>query len=486
MGGVSIMTETMHLTTEQQAVVDYAKQVTASELILIDSVAGSGKTTLLKAIAKELGSQPGLYLAYNKAIAAESSKKFPKNVDCRTTHSLAYKATVVPMRLKVGFFGPKQIDDKIPYNDKYLLAEDIREFCLSKHLTYEDYAEANGRPNTALANRYLTLMAEGKIECTHDFYLKFFHKMLAEGSIDQTQYNLIMLDEAGDLNEVTLEIFKLLKGRVKVAVGDPHQNIYTFNHTINCFEQLEGEGVTFKLSRSFRVPGHIAAPVEKFCQKYLNPDMEFKGVEVTDSSPDIRTRGYISRTNGGLIGKLIELNKDRTPYGLVRKAQEIFKVPLMIAGLKYQGKIYDAAYRHIQDDIDEWYENHNNIRINNPSMLGYLKSKYPEDLALGQAINLVIKHGKSGIFEAYAEAKNHENKKQDFMLLTAHSSKGLEFDEVILAPDMNNSIEVLLGELREDPKRTLYQYEKESLNLYYVACTRALVRLRNATHLVGI
>lgn len=475
----------MNLTTEQQAVVDYAKQVTSSELILIDSVAGSGKTTLLKAIAQNLGPGPGLYLAYNKAIATESSKKFPKNIDCRTTHSLAYKAAVIPMKLKVGFFGPKQIDEKIPYNDKVLLAEDIREFCLSRHLTYEEYAQAKGRPNTALANRYLTLMATAKIECTHDFYLKFFHKMLAEGSIRQSAYNLVMLDEAGDLNEVTLEIFKLLTGRVKVAVGDPHQNIYAFNHTINCFEKLAGQGKTFKLSRSFRVPNHIADPVEKFCKKYLNPEMEFKGIEIPDN-PEIVTRGYISRTNGGLIGKIIELNRDRTPYGLVRKAQEIFKVPLMVAGLKYQGKIYDAAYKHIQDDTDDWYENHNNVRVNYSSVLGYLKAKYPDDLALGQAINLVIKYGKSGIFEAYAEAKRYENSKQDFRLLTAHSSKGLEFDEVILAPDMNTSIEVLLSDIREDPDRELYPSEKESLNLYYVACTRALVRLRNAAHLVGI
>lgn len=476
----------MNLTLEQQAVVDYAKQVTSSELILIDSVAGSGKTTLLTAIAKELGPQPGLYLAYNKAIATSSSKKFPENIDCRTTHSLAYKATVVPMKLKVGFFGPKQIDDKIQFKDKHLLAEDIREFCLSKFLTYEEYAKAFNRPNTSLANKYLTLMAEGKIECTHDFYLKFFHKMLADGSINQQMYNLIMLDEAGDLNEVTLEIFKLLSGRVKVAVGDPHQNIYTFNYTINCFEELAGQGTTFKLSKSFRVPEHIAQPVERFCKKYLNPDMEFKGVEVADSAEEIVTRGYISRTNGGLISKIIELNKDRTPYGLVRKAQEIFKIPLMIAGLKYQGTIYDPAYRHLQEDVDNWYENYNNLRVNYASVLGYLKAKYPEDLALNQAINLVIKYSKSGIFDAYAEAKNHENKKQDFMLLTAHSSKGLEFDEVILATDMNNSLEPIITSLKEDPKKQLSTTEKESLNLYYVACTRALIRLRNATHLIGL
>lgn len=474
----------MNLTSEQQDVVDYAKQVTSNELILIDSVAGSGKTTLLKAIAEELEDKPGLYLAYNKAIAVSSSKKFPKNIDCRTTHSLAYKATVVPLRLQVGFFGPKQIIDRIDYREKQTLADDIREFCLSKFLTYEEYAEAYGRVNTSLANKYLTLMAEGKLECTHDFYLKMFHKMLAEDSIDQTDYNLIMLDEAGDLNEVTLEIFKLLKGKIKVAVGDPHQNIYTFNHTINCFEQLEGQGTTFKLSKSFRVPTHIAEPVEKFCQKYLNPEMSFEGIELLDE-PVVRTRGYISRTNAGLINKLIELNQDQTPYGLVRKAQEIFKVPLMVAGLKYQGTIYDVAYKHLQEDVDDWYENVNNLKTTYSSVLSYLKTKYQDDLGLCQAINLVTKHGKSGIFDAYAQAKQRENKKQDFMLLTAHSSKGLEFDEVMLAPDMNTSIEMILFEMDQDSGWIPSGTDKESLNLYYVACTRALVRLRNATHLIG-
>ena len=473
----------MKLTSEQQDVVDYITQVTADELVLIDSVAGSGKTTLLKAIAKALPGKPGMYLAYNKAIATSSSKSFPSHIDCRTTHSLAYQATVKPLKLNVGFFGPKEITEKIDYTDKYLLSEDIREFCLSQYLTYDEYAKAYSRPNTALANKYLSLMSEGKIDCTHDFYLKLFHIYLAEDKIDIEPYNLLMLDEAGDLNEVTLEIFKLLPAHIKVAVGDPHQNIYTFNHTINCFDRLKGQGKTFKLSHSFRVPSDIASSVQKFCQEYLDPDMVFKGIDVPNKP--IKTRGYISRTNGGLIGKLIELNKANTAYGLVRKAQEIFKLPLLVAGLKYQGAIYEPAYKHLQEDVDDWVEDVNNIKKSYPTALMYIKSKYPEDLALAQAINLVVTHTKKGIFDAYAEAKKHEGKKQDLMLLTAHSSKGLEFDEVILAPDMNMSIEGLLMDLDINPGAQINPLDRESLNLYYVACTRALVRLSNAIHLPG-
>ena len=477
-----------NLTTEQQEIVTYAKQADVGELILIDSVAGSGKTTLLRALADEIPGGNGLYLAYNKAIATSSQSKFPSSIDCRTTHSLAYRAVVPSLGLRVGFFGPRDITEKLSYTDKYLVAEDVKEFCLSKYLTYDAYAEDNGRVNNKVVNKYLNLMSKGAIECTHDFYLKMFHISLADDAITCPDYGLVMLDEAGDLNEVTLEIFRLLPAKLKVAVGDPHQNIYTFNHTINCFERLNDEGTTFKLSKSFRVPPHIAEPIEGFCKAYLNPDMDFVGTD--NNTTEINTRAYISRTNGGLINKMIELNNARVPYGLVRKAQEIFKVPLMVSGLKYQGKIYDPAYRHVQEEVDAWFENQDNVKHTYKTLFGYMKYKYAEDLSLMQAINLAVKHGKSGIFDAYAEAKNHENKKQDFMMLTAHSSKGLEFDEVIMAPDMNNSIEDLITELQDTARageepRELDRNEKESLNLYYVAMTRALVRLQNATHLVG-
>jgi F-box protein 18 (helicase) len=475
---------TSKLTEEQQAVVAYIQKANKSnktKLVLIDSVAGSGKTTLLKEIAENTKSNKSLYLAYNKAIATSSKDKFPSHVHCCTTHSLAYRAVVIPQKLKVGFFGYKDITEKIPYRDKAYLIEDIREFCLSAFLSYDDYAKVNGRINAPLANRYLNLMAQGLIDCTHDFYLKNFHLSLHSGDISYPEYDLLMLDEAGDLNEVTLEIFKLLPSKIKVAVGDPYQNIYTFNHTINCFDKLKGQGTTFKLSKSFRVPKKIAKPVESFCKKYLNPEMKFKGISSTTT--EIVTRGYISRTNTGLINKLIELNEDKTPYGLVRKAKEIFKVPLMVAGLKYQGKIYDPAYKQLQDDVDDWYENTNQVKVKYKTLMAYLMSEYSEDIALKQAFNLVSKHGKSGIFEAYAEATKHENKKQDFMLLTAHSGKGLEFDEVILAPDMNSSIEELLIQIALDPKKVLEPSERESLNLYYVAATRAIVTLKNAIHL---
>ena len=48
------------------------------------------------------------------------------------------------------------------------------------------------------------------------------------------------------------------------------------------------------------------------------------------------------------------------------------------------------------------------------------------------------------------------------------------------------SVEELLLEIRQDSSRKLSVAEKESLNLYYVASTRALKKLSNATHLMDM
>ena len=77
------------LTKEQKQCVEVASQ---GKDLKIKAFAGSGKTSTLVAISRELSGK-GLYLAYNKAIAVDAIKKFPSHVDCKTAHSIAYRAT---------------------------------------------------------------------------------------------------------------------------------------------------------------------------------------------------------------------------------------------------------------------------------------------------------------------------------------------------------------------------------------------------------
>ena len=440
----------------------------------------TGKTTLLVAIANAVSHTNGLYLAYNRSVAIESKRKFPSTTTCSTTHALAYQAIVKSLKLKIGTFSYRDITERIKYEQKCQIIDTVRAFCLSKYVSFTEYATQHDLPllYTKLVPKYLTLMQEGKIECTHDFYLKLFHILLHNNEIHCDPYDFVMLDEAGDLNEVTLEIFKLLPTKLRIAVGDKHQNIYMFNDTINCFKVLESQGKLFKLTKSFRVSKDIATRIEYFCKAYLDPNIEFKGTTSLDAN--IKTSAFIARTNGALIQRMIECNNDGIPYSLMRKAKEIFRLPLMICALKPQGFITDPAYKHLQTDIDLWYED-SELRTLYSNPLTYILAQYPDDLPLQQAIKLILKHRKNTIIDTYEIARKHETQQHDYVLATAHSCKGAEFDEVTLADDINTSVEKPINLLlRGVPLNALEQKQLENLNLYYVACTRAAKKLNNA------
>lgn len=467
----------MSLTQEQQAIVDYISNAKDDCLILINAVAGAGKTFLLTQIVEIVPHTSGIYLAYNKSVATEAAGKFPSSISCSTAHSLAYRGIVKALGLRVGNFSYKDISEKIAYEHKLDIIETIREFCLSSYVDFQQYAaDVELVPvKTDLCSKYLTLMYEGKIECTHDFYMKVFHMHLADGSVTYPKQDFLLVDEAGDLNEVTLEIFKLLPAKVKIAVGDSAQNIYSFNHTVNAFELLKDEGIPFRLTESFRVSASIASRIEEFCIEHISEDMRFKGQEDIDVD-NIVTTGMLSRTNAGLISAMVNLMEDNINFTLVRRAADIFKLPLTLCFLKYQGTVSDPAYRHIQADVDEWYEDAK-LRDDFKSPLLYLASLYHFDIALVSAVRLLMSKGKTTILDTYEFAKSCEKKKTNLFLATCHSVKGLEYDEVIILDDLNESVTKAL--FPEGTEMTDEDREQE-LNLYYVACSRARKSLVNA------
>lgn len=467
----------MALTDEQNKIIEFAQNATDDVLILVNAVAGSGKTFLLTELVKQVPHSSGVYLAYNKSVATEAAGKFPKTISCSTTHAMAYRATVKPYNIRVGTFTFKSITDIVTYEVKASIVDAIREFCLSHYLSFDEFAKATDYPakQTALCKKYLGLMWDGTIECTHDFYMKVFHIHLADGSIKYPKQDILMVDEAGDLNAVTLEIFKLLPAKIKIAVGDESQNIYAFNHTINAFKELKAVGTLFSLTKSFRVSDRIAERIQRFCNHYVDPTMRFSGVPVTEA--DIVTTAFIGRTNSALIGVMNDFRLNNTDYSLVRKAAEIFKLPLILCYLKYQGTISDPSYQFIQTDVDDWYESTDLKQLyKNP--LAYLAALYDFDKPLANAIKLVAFKGKQSILDTYEHAKKCEGKRTNIWLATAHSVKGLEFDAVTILDDLNQIVTSAQTDDSLDEEYKLQEY-----NLYYVACSRARKALYNATAL---
>ncbi|NBL01113.1 MAG: hypothetical protein EOM50_24580, partial [Erysipelotrichia bacterium] len=70
----------------------------------------------------------------------------------------------------------------------------------------------------------------------------------------------------------------------------------------------------------------------------------------------------------------------------------------------------------------------------------------------------------------------------NYTLATGHSCKGLEWDEVHIADDLNQSIRKVTSAVSFDPS-AISDTDREALNIYYVACTRSRIKLINATEL---
>ena len=264
------------LTKEQKQCVEVARQ---GRDVKIKAFAGSGKTSTLVAIAKELSGK-GLYLAYNKAIQTDAARKFPSHVDCKTAHSIAYRATAYQIKDRVRtlsiFDILRYMDIKRIYsyeeNDiAFLVLKLLRVFVnsdkkeIDKKFKYsgvlDDVAGKSLEETEAIKDYVIDRAAEywqacaergSTIPIEHDFYLKMYQ--LSNPDLSSV-YDFILFDECQDANPVLLDI--LLKQKCqKIYVGDEHQQIYSWRGSINSFAKLGGE--VCYLSRSFRFSNEIS------------------------------------------------------------------------------------------------------------------------------------------------------------------------------------------------------------------------------------
>ena len=471
----------MNLTPEQQRIVEHITSDSGTGYTLVNSVAGSGKTTLLTTIANTLEPARALYLAYNKSIATEASRKFPKSVICSTVHSLAYAPTVKTYSLSLGTFTYRDMPAYYDYEYKLYLLDILKKFFLSEHTDFTIFAKAEDvpEPDIEYLSNVIDQMESKIINCTHDFYLKYFHILLSKGLIHYEPFDFIALDEAGDINPVTLAIVKLLPAKRKILVGDSRQNIYSFNHTINCFSVVDG--ASFPMSQSFRVSPPIATRVQKFCNNFIDKDMVFVGTKQEEKTKTWTT-AFISRTNAFLISKMMELNSTKTPYTLVRSVDDIFKTAKELCFISPTKRIFNHELKFVQNDIDEYYKSYE-LQYLYKNVYSYLLEQYKEDLQLSTTIKLIMRHTSKGMMACYDEAKAHEKLKTTLLLGTAHSFKGLEVDEVYIADDLNVAALQIIAKMESlsIPYHKLPPLAQSELNLYYVACTRAHSVLHNAT-----
>ena len=471
------------VSSEQQLAIDTLLRDDVS-LVQVDSIAGSGKSTLAKAASDAM---PGkhLYTSFMKSAVNEALLKYDKDkVDCKTTHGICYRVVVTqgismpgikPGKRKVDSFYYRSVTERIPYEDKIRVIATMEGFFTCTYVSLSEYLATTTLPKNlaTIVIKYVKAMADKTIPCTHGFYMKYFHILLVRGVIPRPKYAFVTLDEAQDSSGVALEIFKLIDSPKKLLIGDPHQNCMSFANSVNGFDLLKGEGVTTRLTTSYRVSDEIAPIIEKFGKKYLDKHFVFKGIPIEDKT--VKTSVYIARTNGALISKMIELNKSHVEYNLPREPEKMFQLLIDILALKPGAKI-TGTNKFLMEDMKEYYTTNRE-----KSLLSFIATKHKKDKAIKTAVKTIVKHTGKVIWETYNIAKAHSSSDTTFNLSlgTPHSTKGGTWDQAILDDD-------LYPDWLEDQGRMTEEEVQTELNLIYISASRCRVSLLNAGWLADI
>ncbi len=483
----------MTLTQEQIDIIN------SSGNIKINAVAGSGKTTTIIEYAKTRPVKSRiLYLAFNRSVKLEAVRKFSEeklsNVQVETAHSLAYKHIVSKNNYKVRSQGYKineiveilNLQGTEEKHTEYVIANHINKFvtyyCNStaqniQELSYLDVIfEPSVKAFVKTIYAYLekqtrifiSLMETGKIEISHDFYLKKFQ--LSEPVLN---YDYILFDEGQDASAVILDVF-MKQNATKVIVGDTHQQIYSWRFAVNSLEKIDFK--IYYLSTSFRFSQDIANLALETLQlkTHLNkkPDAVITG---KGDSKSYKIKAVLARTNLALLLKAIE-------YVTEKKVNRIY----------FEGNINSYTYADdgasLYDVLNLYNGKHHLIRdklIKSMKSLKELEAYVDktEDGQLGMMIEIVKEYGNEipKIIRRIKEkhVPDGEKEKAEMIFSTVHRSKGMEYDSIQLVNDFITE-EKILKQLKDNKNKELnFNKLNEEINLLYVAITRT----KNTIHI---
>ena len=436
----------------------------------IAAFAGAGKTATLRMLA-ESRQERGVYLAFNRSIATEAQAKFPPTVDCRTTHSIAYR-TVMPNYQSSAkmtktlhakqlaaikeyrdliFSGPLRLNS---VQQAHLVLGTVRRFCQSADSEIElshvpTYGRLLGAKKEVVEEIQVWAVQEGKglwqrmtsrggdVPLGHDGYLKLW----ALGR-PKLAANYILLDEAQDTNGVVLGVLKEQDAQT-VFVGDRHQQIYEWRGAINAMEKIKDceEAV---LTQSFRF-GEVLADAASRVLATLGEGRRIRGNPTIESSvlANGQARTVLARTNATVIQEVL----DAISSGLK---------PYVVGGTKDLERLVSDVYElkaGKPGDCPEFFGFENWIDV-----VAFSETEEGEPIRM--FVQLIERYGEGALWAAIKSTQDNEDH-ADVILSTAHKAKGCEWDSVRLASDFANS---RLGS---------HPGANSEVRLFYVAMTRA-------------
>lgn len=469
----------MNYNHEQQAI------ITADcDILQVSAYSGTGKSTTLDAFSRYRPKSQIINLCFNKSVQVAADKKFPSNVTNKTTHAMAFAkfgskyhaAGKLSNDIK-----PTDIKSVIPSNMsptvQMVFASNVisvlTKFIASadnhidiKHLEnipnsrFYDLADLLP-PAIQLWSKMLDLEDPQKV--SHDFYLKLWQ--LSNPRLDK--YDYILLDEAQDTTPAVIDVISRQRGR-KVIVGDKNQAIYGFRHATNAMEMFNPD-IILPLTTSYRFGKQVAMLANMLLQTFRNEPYLLHGqreVDVIGQVDKSKPYAVISKTNIGLFDLAVDAVQDGMRIHYIGGIQGYGLDLILDTHYLRVGDIYsirDPFIRTFQtfDLFSQYAEESEDIPAKN---LIKINENYglrlPELIARIKAANVSVENAsqRSSAIEDIFNAQ--------VFLTTAHKSKGLEFNQVLLSEDFTNLID-----------RNEYAHPddlpEQEINLTYVALTRA-------------
>ncbi|CAD5121989.1 DgyrCDS10442 [Dimorphilus gyrociliatus] len=248
----------------------------------IIAFAGTGKTTTLLRYTQLRPNLSFLLIVFNKGVAEHAKTLFPKNVEVKTGHAIAYRHTGFryAKKLTFGSIRVQDILDAVPARKGFSIfvrakwiSETLHAFFASDderittehiptHVTNVD--PENGKCVTEEDKHNLVYDADlywkkmldiddYSCKMNHDGYMKAWQ--LQKPRLNR--YDVILVDEAQDSTPCLLKVITDQTIPAKILVGDPHQQIYSFRGAINALGIINAHK-TFYLTQSFRFGSEIA------------------------------------------------------------------------------------------------------------------------------------------------------------------------------------------------------------------------------------
>ncbi len=464
------------LDSEQKSIIDALENY-----ICVSACPGSGKTyTVVKMIEKELGINKDYQGIIACSFTREASEELKTRIDKKLNVQNTYIGTIdslvkwiICLYVNRAFFEFEKsllkikIGNNVHYSKMEVLIDGKRIMKNDKALTINDltrYGYKNGKYHDVAQKYYKEWLKklkknEYEISFPSYYFASYIVKMDIFKSWFESQFTTIYIDEAQDLNYFQHYFFETIKANAKikiVMVGDPNQSIYQFRGAKpEMFSSLEKKGYkVYKINVSVRCHPSIIYYANKIYDTTILKKYEDKSRVSIINSLDSKFLNNLKKDT------FILTVSNKTAQGLYEQYKDSYDI-IYSKKIDLDINEFNDYYLNIDiiDELIKYFLNYDNeidkykypyekiepfILEINPNIKQkdfMIKNEKINDYLIERCNLLGVSISNQTIYELTYMLEDEKYKYNYYVvekknrIMTIHSSKGLEANNVIIYLD---------------------------------------------------